>query len=277
MKRILLTGATGFVGRQVLKRLSSITEVELSVIVRPFKAHQIKDIAVIKKVILTDDLFKESQAWWESVCHDIDLVIHCAWYAEPGKYLNSSKNMDCLIGSLMLVQGAARAGVKKILGLGSCLEYNLDKEVLDVGTELKPNTLYAATKVSLYEAWKLYLKQEKIDFIWCRLFYLYGEGEDARRLVAYIRKQIKQDKDVLLTEGNQVRDYLDVSVAGEKIASLALGKERGLYNICSGQGVTIKSLAIKIAKEEGKVGLLKFGAVDRKDGDPLVVVGVPNC
>jgi len=277
MKHILLTGATGFVGRQVLKKLSSIAEVKLSVIVRPSKVYQVKDIASIKKVIVTDDLFKESQTWWENTCHDIDLVIHCAWYAEAGKYLNSSKNVDCLIGSLMLVQGAVRAGVKRILGIGSCLEYNIDKEVLDVGTELKPNTLYAATKVSLYEAWRLYLKQEKVDFIWCRLFYLYGEGEDDRRLVAYVRKQIKQGKDVLMTEGNQVRDYLDVSVAGGKIADLAIGKETGLYNICSGQGITVRDLAIKIAKEEGGVSLLKFGAVDKKDIDPLVIVGVPNC
>ena len=118
MKNILLTGATGFVGRQIVKALSQ-QNVNIIVVVRPGKEINFKKITNIKKIISSQDIFKENENWWTNHCKGIDTIIHAAWYAEPGKYLQSSKNLDCLIGSLHLARGAANAGVTRFIGIGN--------------------------------------------------------------------------------------------------------------------------------------------------------------
>ena len=99
-------------------------------------------------LILTDDLFKENPEWWEDKCKDIDTIIHLAWYVEPGKYLKSIKNLDCMIGSLNLVHGAIKSKIKRFVGVGTCFEYDLNHEKLSIDTPLNPITPYAAAKAS---------------------------------------------------------------------------------------------------------------------------------
>jgi dTDP-6-deoxy-L-talose 4-dehydrogenase (NAD+) len=55
----------------------------------------------------------ETNSWWESALEGIDTVIHIAWYAEPGKFLLSSKNLKCLLGTLNIAKGAAQADVRR--------------------------------------------------------------------------------------------------------------------------------------------------------------------
>ena len=97
MKKILITGGTGFVGRQVVRSLSK-KYVEMTLVVRNGKENAVKDIASVKKIITSHDIFAENRHWWANACKGIDTVIHAAWYVEPGQYLESEKNADCLIG-----------------------------------------------------------------------------------------------------------------------------------------------------------------------------------
>ena len=93
-------------------------------------------------------------------------------------------------------------------------------------TPLAPNTLYAACKASAFQVLRFFLSAEDMGFAWCRIFYLYGELEDERRLLPYIRRQLEAWQEVLLTRGNQVRDFLDVKDAARMIADVALGRCR---------------------------------------------------
>ena len=141
-------------------------------------------------------------------------------------------------------------------------------------TPLAPNTLYAACKASAFQVLRFFLGAEGMSFAWCRVFYLYGEGEDERRLVPYIRRQLEAGQEVLLTRGDQVRDFLDVKDAARMIADVALGQQQGAVNICSGEAVTIRQLAERIADEYGRRELLRFGARPENIFDPPRVVGV---
>ena len=93
MGRILLTGATGFVGRQILKVLESQGH-ETHIIVRPGWKKRIEISNKLTQVIETPDLCHETFDWWCNVLQDITTIIHAAWYAEPEKYLTSPKNLD---------------------------------------------------------------------------------------------------------------------------------------------------------------------------------------
>jgi len=274
-KKILLTGASGFVGKQVFTKLLN-KDVEVKVIVRKNKESFIRDKNLNVEVIQTNDLFEESIEWWKEHCKGVDTLIHVAWYTETGKYLQSTKNIDCLIGSLNLAKGAAKAGIRRFIGIGTCFEYDLYSGDISINTPLKPSTPYAKAKAELYTSLSQLLPSQSIEFCWCRLFYLFGEGEDERRLVPYIHKQLSKGKIVELTSGKQIRDFLDVSVVGEMIVEAALGKQQGPINICSGIPISVSEIAQKIADKYGRRDLLKFGMRPDNLVDPPRIVGLPN-
>jgi nucleoside-diphosphate-sugar epimerase len=261
---ILLTGATGFVGRQVLRILID-KGIPTRCVVREGKQSQLAS-----SVVVTKDLFSESKEWWKETCKGIDTVIHCAWYAEPGKYLTSAKNVECLAGTLNMARGAMEAGVRRFVGIGTCFEYDLSGGTLSVDTPLNPITPYARAKAEAF----LLLSDMDFEFAWCRLFYLYGEGEDTRRLIPYLRAQLAAGKPAELTSGSQIRDFMDVKDAAKKIVDIALGDKTGPVNICSSVPVMVRNLAEKVADEYGRRDLLKFGARPDNLVDPQYVVGI---
>jgi nucleoside-diphosphate-sugar epimerase len=270
---VLLTGATGFVGRQVLRSLGE-RGARVRTVVREGKQGQLANLKAIESVVATPDLFAESANWWANVCEGIDTVIHAAWYAEPGKYLQSAKNLDCLTGTLQLAKGAKQAGVRRFIGIGTCFEYDLTEGMLAVETPLRPLTPYAGAKAAAFMALSQWLPQQDVEFAWCRLFYLHGEGEDARRLVPFLHTKLTAGEPVELTSGKQIRDFLDVSIAGRMIVETALSEEQGPVNICSGKPISVRQLAEQIADEYGRRDLLKFGARPDNLVDPPFVVGI---
>lgn len=270
---VLLTGATGFVGRQVLHALAA-RALRVRAVVREGKQGHLINEQAIESIIETSDLFAENAEWWRDACEGIDTIIHVAWYAEPGKYLQSTKNLDCLAGTIQLAKGAAQSKVRRFIGIGTCVEYELAAGWLSLDTPLRPLTPYAGAKAAAFMALSQWLPREGVEFAWCRLFYLYGEGEDERRLVPYLRKRLMSGEPAELTSGNQIRDFLDVGEAGRMIVDVALGGEQGPVNICSGVPVSVRQLAEQIADEYGRRDLLRFGVRPDNLVDPICVVGV---
>ena len=274
MKRILLTGATGFVGRQVLNSLKR-KGVSVSVTLRPGQ-----DVPRGTKPIWTPNLFSESKVFWEKNCTDHHGVIHTAWFTEPGEYLNAPDNLDCLSGTVKLFQGAKAAGISHFQGIGTCLEYDIttkevrDRKPIASNAPIKPTNPYAAAKIATYLS--LCHQANEMGFAWSRIFYLYGEGEDPRRLVPYINRQLSAGLPVNLTSGRQWRDFLDVKVAGDQIADVSLNGLIGPLNICSGNAITVAKLAEKIAQQYDREDLIKLGSIEDRLGEPPYLVGVPS-
>jgi len=273
--RFLITGSTGFVGRYVIRELPAEYS-QIRLVVRKGKENEAIAMRGDAEISLTEDLFVESEEWWRLQCKDIDTIIHLAWHVEAGEYLSSPKNVDCLIGSLNLLKAAAAEGVKRFIGIGTCFEYNITKTALTIDTPLNPQTLYGATKAALYLTLRHVASESTLEFAWCRLFYLYGEGEDPRRFVAYIRDKLERGETVALTHGEQVRDYLNIVDAAKIIAKIASGDQTGAINVCSGVARTIKQFAEQIADEYDGRGLLLFGERKENVTEPQFVLGVPN-
>jgi dTDP-6-deoxy-L-talose 4-dehydrogenase (NAD+) len=180
-----------------------------------------------------------------------------------------------LTGTLRLAQGAAQSRVRRFVGIGTCFEYDLGGSApLAVDAPLKPLTPYSASKAAAFLTLSQWLPLARVEFCWCRLFYLFGEGEDSRRLVPYLRAKLAAGEPAELTSGDKVRDFLDVREAGQLIARHALGDDTGPINVCSGIPVTVRQLAERIADEYGRRDLLKFGTRADNLVDPPYVVGV---
>jgi nucleoside-diphosphate-sugar epimerase len=273
--RVLVTGGTGFVGRHVLRALAA-RGVPVRAVIRTGSASRLPEVLGDIDIRESADLFSETAGWWEAACEGIGRIVHLAWIATPGTYLTAPENLDCLQGTLALAKGGARAGVSKILGVGTCFEYDLSGGVLPAETPLRPATPYAAAKAAAFLALSQWLPSQRVAFLWARLFYLYGEGEDSRRLVPYLHKQLAAGVRAELTSGRQIRDYLDVHEAAEQLVDALYSDMEGAFNLCSGVPVTVRQLAERIADEYGRRDLLGFGARADNFVDPPCVLGLPG-
>ena len=269
---ILLTGANGFLGKKIYRALVEAGSI-VRVVVR--KDTEFSELPVSQKVI-SADLFLETKDWWLQNLDDVTHVIHAAWYTEPGKALIDKKNLTCLEGSIRLAEACLEKQVKRVVGVGTCFEYDLNYPLLSVHSPLRPTTLYAATKLATYLTWDAMFRQQNQSFAWCRPFYLYGEGEKPARLFPYLHQQLSASLPAQLSSGQQIRDYLEVTQAGKMIGQAVLSNQEGAINICSGLPVTVRQMAESIADEYGARHLLEFGARQDNLTDPPCVVGVCN-
>ena len=270
-KTVLVTGANGFVGNQVVKSLVE-KNCHVKAVVRNNKKTIFAHTSV--EIILTNDLFQESELRLLNILSGVDVVIHCAWYVEPGKYLYSEENFACVTGTIAMAKAAIKAGVTRFIGLGTCFEYDVSQKLLSVKTPLKPNSIYAEAKVETFHQLSKLFNETAVDFLWCRLFYLFGEGEDERRLAAYVHSQLHNNQEVELSDGKQIRDFIDVKEAAIMIVDSALSRYVGVQNICSGQGVTIREFVENIANKYERKYLLKFNEKFNRSDEPPCIIGV---
>jgi dTDP-6-deoxy-L-talose 4-dehydrogenase (NAD+) len=274
LKTVLVTGGTGFVGRQIVKALLRQGH-RVRVTARPGRASSLEAWDRVE-IIPTADLFSESEAWWRTRLEDVEAVIHAAWYVAPGLYLDSPENIRCLEGSLRLADAAIRAGVAHFVGVGTCFEYSLPNGRITETSPLGPMTLYAAAKAALYFAARRRFETAGVAFSWARLFYLHGEGEHPARLFPTLHRKLSAGEGVSLSAGDKIRDFLDVEIAGADIAGLVETGQTGVVNVCSGEPVTLKQIAERIADLYGARDLLSFGSAQVHPRDPQAVAGVRN-
>jgi len=271
MTSIAITGGSGFVGRQVVSYLSQGNH-DIKIFTRNTEILPQSESNI--EVVKVKNLFHEEIKYLKEILKDVEILIHLAWYAEPGKYLTSPLNIDCLTGTLSLAQAFCEVGGRRFVGIGTCFEYDLNQCLLSINSPLNPKTIYAASKASAFQLLTQILSMSKVEFSWCRLFYLYGDGEDSRRLVSYLKQKLNNGEIAELSRGDQIRDFLDVKDAGKMIVEEALSPFQGATNICSGVPITVKQLAERIADDFGKRDLLRFGARPDNLTDPPCVVGM---
>lgn len=273
MKNVLITGATGFIGKHVLAEMLK-QDVNIFSVQRSSK----KGINIDSRIniIESDDLFSESIEWWEQKCTKIDVVLHLAWFTKSRDYLNSYKNLDCLTGSLNLARGAIFAGVQRFIGIGTCIEYDLTHRILTVETPLKPTSLYAATKAGLFLNLTELFQLNSVSFAWCRIFNVYGDSKDKNRLIPFLKSKFKLDQQVNLPIGEQVRDFLDVLKVANIISKVALNTKVGPLNVCSGVPKSIQEIALQVADQYQKRHLVQFTREKDELDSYSYIVGVPN-
>jgi len=197
-----------------------------------------------------------------------DVAIHLAWYVEPGKYLESPLNDQCRDDSLALVKSVQ---CRRWVVVGTSFEYAPSTQPLREVSPTGPRTRYARCKLELFQA----LQRLRVELAWPRLFYLYGPGEDARRFVPNVINALLEGRPAPLTAGEEVRDYLHVEDVAEAIVAVATSTLTGAVNIASGQPVTVRDVATKIAGIIRRPELLQFGAYQAAATDePHVVADV---
>jgi len=236
--KVLLTGATGFIGNHVLQALSKL-DLELVLLLRqPSRLESVNPSTEILKgdIETTDPKLVEKLA-------ASDVMIHLAWSGLPN-YRSLHHFEDELPKQYRFIKSLVEAGLKSVLVTGTCFEYGMQNGMLNESYITQPSNSYALAKDTLRKQLES-LKQEKpFALNWARLFYMYGEGQASTSLYPSLKTAVeKGDKLFNMSGGQQLRDYLPVEAVADYIVALSLGAEEyGMVNICSGQPVAVIDL-----------------------------------
>lgn len=271
--KILLTGASGFVGahlsRALLGRGHAVRASYL-----PTDDTARLDALAPNAERMPLDLAAADEAALDRALDGADACVHAAWYAVPGRYLTAPENLTCLDMSIRLLRAVARRRVTRFVGVGSCFEYDLSGGDLDERAPLRPATLYAAAKASLFMLGEQLAAAEGLSFAWCRLFYLYGPFEPPRRLVPDLFASLLSGAPVPVTHGRQVRDFLHIADAASALATVVESDARGPVNIGSGAPVPVREIVESAGRLTGRSDLIRWGARAENLLDPPRVVAI---
>jgi nucleoside-diphosphate-sugar epimerase len=267
-KRVLVTGATGFIGRHSPAALAA----------RGFDVHAVHATGT-----------PDAPATWHRVdLHDREQVarlldevrpthlLHFAWYAVHGKYWTSTENLRWVESSLSLLRGfAERGGVRAVLA-GTCAEYDWRYGFCsERTTPTTPSTLYGISKNATHSVASAFAAQAGLSLAWGRIFFPYGPDEQPRRLVPSVIHSLLRREPVRCSHGNQYRDFIHVEDCADAFAALLDSNVDGPVNIASGRPVTIREVVRTIITliRHGEDVPVQFGAISSPPDDPPLLVG----
>lgn len=270
--KVFVTGASGFIGAHVMQTLLAKGH-ELAALVRPSghaaRLHPIKHrFEAIEGTLEDADLLAAFLKVFRP-----DACIHLAWYAEPGLYLQSERNLQSLDASLGLFQSLIKTGCSQIVAAGTCFEYDTEFGNLREETPVRPANLYAAAKLSCFLLGREMAKQSGVRFAWGRIFYPYGPMEDERRLVPSAIKSLLQNKPFPASKGEQIRDYIHVLDVATAFCTLLENQANGVFNISTGIPVSVREVLTTIERLMDRPGLLDLGKLPPRNWEPPFICG----
>ena len=271
MTRVLITGASGFVGSHCLRELVSRGS-DIYAVGRTAPGQSQKGVVWLRR-----DLRDPEQAVDIVAKVRPDFLLHCAWIATPGVYASSPENVDWLQSTAAMAVAFGAHGGRRFVGIGTSAEYDSsDEPCLEDKTPIRPHTIYGKCKAASWLAIQAAAQQHGFSAAWGRLFLPYGPGDSPHRLIPTVINSILAGKPVNTTGGLQKRDFIYAPDAGALFAALLFSEETGEFNVGSGQGSTVREVVEYVAAACGNIELVHFGARPTPHGDPPTLVAEMN-
>ncbi|HIS83904.1 TPA: NAD(P)-dependent oxidoreductase [Candidatus Scatenecus faecavium] len=264
-KKVLITGGTGFIGRNVVDELISRGWEVHSLVFPPFAPEKEGLIQYEMNLMDTDAVNKFLKE------HNFENLIHLAWYVGPKCHVHDL-NLDWTLATLNLLKSFKENGGKRFAGAGTISEYEYKYGyLLEDETPTSPKTLYGESKNSIYKIASVYCKQNGIEFKWPRIFNLYGPAEKSQRLMPSVINSCLKGEDVKVSDCLKFQDYLHVKDTACGIVDVFESDIEGAVNICSGKPVQLRTIVEKIAELTNFKGKILWGAIPAAFGDEVVV------
>ena len=257
MSRVLVTGGSGFIGRQALAPLRD----------RGFEVVTASRADGVDLLVpgAAEELVPRVQP-----TH----LLHLAWYAEHGRFWTSPENLRWVEASLALMRAFAAAGGRRAVIAGTCAEYDwVPGGTLAEDAPIAPSTLYGAAKAGLFTVARAFCAQEGIQLAWGRIFFTFGPSEPEGRIVPAVARALIAGDEARVTHGRQERDFLAVEELGDAFAALtAADGVEGAVNVASGRAVALRDVVAGVAEAAGHPELVRLGAIPAREGEPAELV-----
>lgn len=270
MTRILVTGASGLIGKPAVAALLD-QGLEVHAVTRTLSG-----FLASGATWHACDLLAQGAA--ETLAHNIQAthLLHLAWVTEHGQFWNAPQNLDWQAASKRLIKAFEANGGQRVVMAGSCAEYdwmNLGDGICREGvTPLKPHTLYGQSKVETFEWLVNFAAHSALSYAWGRVFLLFGEGESDKRLVASVASALAQGRIAECSSGIQIRDFMDAREVGSAFAALLMSDVQGAVNVASGESRTIGEVVTLLGEISGHPELVHLGALPDRADDPQKLV-----
>ena len=262
MKRVIVTGATGFIGRHALAPLADRGFEVHAVSTRPRADHAARVTWQQADLLHPADVARLMDAVRPT--H----LLHFAWFAVPGQFWTSPENLGWVQASIELVRAFDAAGGGRVVAAGSCAEYGACGTDCDERhTVLAPATLYGGCKHAFHVVLERFA-EGRFSAAWGRIFHLYGPGEHPDRLVPSVVRALLDGRPALCTAGTQIRDFLHVADVAAAFVHLLDGSVCGPVNVASGDRVSVADVVTGIGRLLDRESLIELGARPTPAHDP---------
>ena len=262
--RLMVTGGTGFLGGAMVRQAVAAGH-DVAVLTRSDDAALPGRAARIRGSLA-------NPPWDEIARFGPEVVVHAAWVTTPGSYMESPENEDWLRWSVGFASGLSRVGARRLLALGTCIEYAITGGLLkEDETPVSPQSAYARAKVELHRRLLQDLQGSGVGLAWARIFYPYGPHEHPARLASSLIARIRAGEVLGLRTPRSTKDYIHEDDVGSALMTLAESGAEGTFNVGTGVGVTVEELARTLAGLAGRPDLVAVDAGARPDPLDYVV------
>ena len=265
--RVLLTGASGFLGQYVSACLHR---------------HGIDTVAVGRRLpegIATTDFIEADLLATENLATLVKAskathLLHLAWYAEHGKYWTSPLNLRWVDATTRLIEAFCEAGGQQVVVAGTCAEYDWSHDCChEDGTPLNPATLYGTAKDAARRLAMAVCAQHQVPCSWGRLFLPFGTGEAPQRLIPSLIEVFRGKRKPFGVSASSYRDFLHASDVAEGFITLLLNGKNGAYNISSGQPVQLAEVVKELAQLLDADPQSVLGLNSERPSEPRLLTG----
>lgn len=272
MCKVLITGITGFLGSHIAENLISNN---ISIVGLKRKNSNIWRCEDFKDKIDWVNILDDGSFIDELANHSFDTIIHCAWIGvesnDRDNWTEQIKNVTFLVD---LLESAKILKVKKIIFLGSQAEYGIINNKIAEDFQTNALSAYAACKLACLEVLKSFSTINDINWVWLRLFSVFGEKENTNWLIPSLINSMLSKNEMSFTLGEQKYAYLYIKDYAEIMRKIAIKDiESGIYNVSSNQTRTIRSLIEDIKDIVNPEFVLNFGVLNYRSGQSMHMEG----
>lgn len=273
MKRVLVTGATGFLGRHSLKPLLRLGYEVHAVTAR--SAEEAERSVGLPVRWHRHDLLDPAGPREAVAASRPSHLLHFAWQVEGWSEAGAEVNRRWLEASLGLLEGFAEAGGSRVVMVGSCTEYDWSHGLCSESeTPRRGSTAYGRYKERLRRRVEATCEGTQVSQAWGTVFFLYGPHERSGRLVPSIILSLLRGEPALCSSGEQERDFLHVGDAAAALVALLESDVRGPVNVGSGRATAVRDIALRLAAMLDGEELLRLGALPAGSEESLVVADI---
>ena len=266
---VVVTGASGFVGRAVLAALAA-RGIRPTAVTRDRRrlSDLERDLAIVE-----GDIGAPDPAFIAEVARH-DILLHLAWDGLPN-YKSLHHFETELPAQYRFLKAVVAAGLRSIIVTGTCFEYGMQEgRVVETGPA-QPTNPYGYAKDALRRQLSFLKQETPFALTWTRLFYMYGTGQNPKSIYGQLTAAVGRGDDHFdMSAGEQIRDYLPIEAVADRLVRLALlGREAGIVNIFSGQPRSMRGVVESWLRDNGWRITLRLGRYPYLDYEPFAFWG----